>query len=63
MGTLSTILIIYGVFCIFVGILKLPLIWNMKKIQIMSKMFKGSKNLQIFIIVWGILAIVIGLLI
>ena len=63
MQTLATILIIYGVFCIIVGLLKLPIIWNMKKLQIMAKMFKGDRNLQIFIIVWGIAALVAGIIV
>ena len=63
MEILSTILIIYGIFCIIIGILKPPMIWNMKKLKIMAKMFKGSRNLQIFIIIWGLAALVIGLLI
>ena len=63
METLSIILIIYGVFCLFIGLTKMPAIWNMKKLQIMAKMFKGDRNLQIFIIVWGIAAIVVGVLI
>ena len=60
---LGTILIIYGAFCVLIGVLKLPIIWNMKKLQIMAKMFKGDRNLQIFVIVWGLLAIVIGIII
>lgn len=63
MEILSIILIIYGVFCIFIGLLKPPMIWNMKKLQIMQKMFRGSKGLQIFILVWGVIALTIGLLI
>ena len=63
MQILATILIIYGLFCILIGILKLPMIWNMKKLRIMAKMFKGERNLQIFIIVWGIAALVVGFII
>jgi len=63
MGVLSTILIIYGIFCIIIGVLKLPIIWNMGKFRAMAKIFKGERNLQIFVIVWGIVAIVIGYLI
>ena len=63
MEILSIVLIIYGIFCIFVGLTKMPAIWKMKKLQIMSKMFKGDKNLQIFVIVWGIIALVVGILI
>ncbi len=63
MEVLSIILIVYGLFCILIGVMKLPMIWKMKKFQIMSKMFKGDKNLQIFVIVWGLIALVIGILI
>ncbi len=63
MQILSTVLIIYGIFCIIVGVLKLPIIWKMKKLQIMAKMFKGEKNLQIFVIVWGLIALVVGIII
>ena len=63
MAILSTVLIIYGLFCLLIGILKLPVIWKMKKLQIMAKMFKGDRNLQIFVIVWGLAALVVGLII
>ena len=60
MQIFGTVLIVYGVFCVLIGVLKLPAIWKMKKFQIMAKMFKGDRNLQIFVIVWGIIAIVVG---
>jgi hypothetical protein len=63
METLAIILIIYGVLCIMIGITKMPMIWNMKKFEIMAKMFKGDRNLQIFVIVWGIIALVVGIVI
>lgn len=63
MNTLGIILIVYGMFCILIGLLKLPMIWNMKKLQIMAKMFKGDRNLQIFVIVWGIAALVAGIIV
>jgi len=63
MQIFSTFLIVYGLLCILIGILKLPMIWNMKKLQIMAKMFKGDRNLQIFIIVWGLIALVVGIMI
>lgn len=62
MQILAIVLIIYGLFCILIGIMKLPAIWNMKKLRIMAKMFKGEKNLQIFIIAWGVVALVVGLI-
>lgn len=63
MPVFGAILIVYGIFCIVIGVLKLPVIWKMKKLQIMSKMFKGDRNLQIFVIVWGLIALVVGILI
>lgn len=63
MGTLATIFIIYGLLCILIGILKLPFIWRMKKFQVMSKMFKGDRNLQIFVIVWGLAFLIAGIII
>ncbi|MGS0972815.1 MAG: hypothetical protein ACVCEJ_06275 [Candidatus Izemoplasmataceae bacterium] len=63
METLSIILIIYGILCIIIGLLKPPFIWNSKKLQIMQKMLKSSRNLQIFILLWGATALIIGLLI
>jgi|LGOV01.1.fsa_nt_gb hypothetical protein len=63
MQILGAVLIIYGLFCILIGVLKLPAIWNMKKLRIMAKMFKGDRNLQIFVIVWGLIVAVVGILI
>lgn len=63
MPTLGLIFIIYGLFCILIGIMKLPIIWRMKKFQIMAKMFKGDRNLQIFVIVWGLAFLIAGIII
>jgi len=63
MEIFGTILIVYGLLCILIGVLKLPVIWKMKKFQIMAKMFKGDRNLQIFVIVWGLIATVVGIII
>lgn len=63
MAILSIILIIYGIVCIFIGFTKMPAVWNMGKLRIMAKMFKGDRNLQIFIIVWGIIALTVGIII
>ena len=37
MGTLSIVLIVYGVLCVVIGLLKPPFIWNMKRFQVMEK--------------------------
>lgn len=63
MEVLSTILIIYGILCIIIGLLKPPFIWQMKKLQVLKKMLKSDTNLQIFILVWGLAALLVGLLI
>ena len=63
MEILSIFLILYGILCLFIGVTKMPLIWKMKKFEIMAKMFKGDRNLQIFVIVWGLVAFVVGILI
>ncbi len=55
------VLIIYGVFCIYIGLTKSPFIWKMKKFEIMQKMFGGPLGLQIFVIVWGIIALGVGI--
>lgn len=58
----SIVLIIYGVFCLYIGLTKAPFIYNMKKLQIMEKMM-GKFGLQIFLIIWGIAALLVGILI
>ena len=55
------ILIIYGVFCLYIGLTKAPFVWKMKKLVIMRKMFGGEGGLQIFIIVWGAIALAVGI--
>jgi hypothetical protein len=57
---LETIFIIYGILCVLIGLLKPPFIWNMKKFEVMSKMFGGDKGLQIFVLVWGLAFILVG---
>ena len=62
MGTLAIIFLIYGILCVLIGVLKPPFIFNMGKFKVMAKMFKGERNVQIFVIVWGIAFIVVALL-
>lgn len=57
---LQTIFVIYGVLCVLIGLLKPPFIWNMKKFEVMSKMFGGDKGLQIFVLLWGLAFILVG---
>ena len=57
----ATALIIYGILCLFIGIMKPPFIWNMGKFKVMEKMF-GKTGLRVFVLVWGAIALVAGLL-
>ncbi len=59
MAWYGIVLIVYGVFCLYVGLLKPAFVYNMKKLKIMEKMM-GKMGLQIFLIAWGSLAIVLG---
>lgn len=58
---LKTFLIIYGIACLIIGLLKPPIIWNMGKFKVMEKMF-GKNGLRIFVLVWGLAALVAGIL-
>ena len=62
MGTLWVIFLIYGIACVLIGLLKPPFIFNMGKFKVMAKMFKGERNVQIFVIVWGLLFIALALI-
>ena len=62
MEALSIVLIVYGVLCILIGLLKPPFIWNMGKFKVMEKMM-GKTGLIIFVIVWGIIALTVGIII
>ncbi|MBU1020786.1 MAG: hypothetical protein KJ847_06175 [Firmicutes bacterium] len=59
MQVLGIILIVYGIFCMYIAFLKPPFIWNLGKLKIMRKMM-GEKGLLIFLIIWGAAAIIIG---
>jgi hypothetical protein len=59
---LGIFLILYGLFCLIIGIFKAPEgIWNMSKIEGFKKML-GEIGTQIFLIVWGVLAVAGGIL-
>ncbi len=62
MGPWAIVLVIYGVLCLFIGLLKPPFIWNMKKFRVLEDKL-GKKGLVIFVIVWGLIALAAGLLI
>ncbi len=58
----NILLIVYGVFCLYVGLLKPPFIWNSMKFQIMKKIFKGDLGVQLLVLVFGITALLLGIL-
>ena len=57
------LLIVYGIFCLYVGLLKPPFIWNIKKFEIMKKMFKGDLGVQILVLAFGVAALLIAFLV
>ncbi len=61
MTALGIILIVYGLFVIWVTYAKPEKIWNMGKIQGFVKAF-GEKGTSIFFYVWAVAAIVIGVI-
>lgn len=58
---LAIFLLLYGVFCVAVGIFKIPAIWNMAKIEGFKKIL-GNVGTQIFLAVWGVIAIAGGII-
>jgi hypothetical protein len=53
--------IIYGILCLFIGLLKPPFIFNMGKFKAMAKIFGGEKRVQIFVLVWGAASLAVGI--
>ena len=53
--------LIYGILCVFIGIMKPPFIWNMGKFKVMEKMM-GPVGLRIFVLVWGGAAIAVAVI-
>ncbi|MBI9009307.1 MAG: hypothetical protein JEZ05_04675 [Tenericutes bacterium] len=53
--------IIYGILCLFIGLLKPPFIFNMSKFKTMEKMFGGRGRVVIFVLVWGLASLAVGL--
>lgn len=62
MEILGIVLIIYGILCMYIAFIKPPFIWNLGKLKVMRKMM-GDRGLIIFLLLWGVSAIVIGSLI
>jgi hypothetical protein len=62
MEVLGIILIVYGIICVLIAALRPPFIMNMKKMQIFEK-YLGKLGTTLFVLGFGIAAIVIGFLI
>ena len=61
MVVLGIVLLVYGAFCLAVGLFKFPaVVWNMGKIQGFRKLL-GDVGTQIFIGVWGAVALGFGI--
>lgn len=63
MEALGIFLIIYGLFCIGIGLFKLPAVWDLKKLRVISRWLKGDTNLQVFIIIFGIVSLIVGIIV
>ncbi|MGO1470184.1 MAG: hypothetical protein ACTHW2_09205 [Tissierella sp.] len=59
LALLGIILCIYAIFVFFVSFKKPDGIWNISKVKAFRKVL-GEKGTVIFFIVWGILALVVG---
>lgn len=59
---LKVFLVLYGIACLIIGLLKPPIIWNMQKFKVMEKMM-GKNGLRIFVLIWGLAALIIGIVI
>lgn len=57
---LGIFLLIYGVFCLFIAITKWGPVWKMAKIEGFKKIL-GELGTQIFIGVWGAVALGFGI--
>jgi hypothetical protein len=62
MEVLGIILIVYGIICVLIAALRPPFIMNMKKMQIFEK-YLGKLGTTLFVLGFGIAAVVIGILI
>ncbi|MDF1594894.1 MAG: hypothetical protein P1T08_02170 [Acidimicrobiia bacterium] len=60
MTALGIVLIVYGIAVVAIAFMKPPAIWNIKKIQGFVSALTETGTV-IFFIVWGIAAIVIGI--
>lgn len=58
--TWGVVLILYGILCLFILIAKPPVVWKMKKIEVMIKMM-GKKGFTIFLAIWTLAALGFGI--
>ncbi len=56
----KVILIIYGILCLYVGLLKPPFIWRTKKFEVLTKAL-GQTGTVILCLVFGAAALSIGI--
>lgn len=60
MTALAIILIVYGLFVFWITYAKPAKIWNMGKIQGFVSAF-GERGTEIFFYIWGLAALIIGI--
>jgi len=60
--TWGIILIVYGVLCAYILLLKPPFIWKMKKFEVLIKMM-GEKGFTIFLALWTLAAFTAGIIV
>lgn len=63
MEVFGLVLMVYGIICIAIGVLKPIFVWDNIKFRMLQKWLGSTFRLQILIVVWGFLMIVIGVLI
>lgn len=62
MTALGSILVVYGLFVVYVALAKPGPIWNMKKIQGFVTVFKETGTV-VFFMIWGLAALAGGIVI
>ena len=53
--------IIYGILCLFIGLLKPPFIFNSGKFKALEKIFGSQNGVRIFVLIWGVASLAIGI--
>lgn len=57
---LGILLLVYGLFCIMLGIFKFPFFWSWGNIQSFINIL-GELGTQVFIIIWGLIILGFGM--